>query len=347
MKGNSGLNLKTIVTEINDKEMKLHFGSKLLFDNKDIYHSDLSYKKYTNILPHKQLYEPIITEENDTICYKFILTTTTEKFLVLKELYLMADDLTVDEFYPSIKRITHHVNNESILNDLDGLSLRVINLFGKSNNKYSLEIPIISSYGVMLFLQIKQIEIKIFTTSKMPLKLLASFNHLTEMGELQKFVQQSIHQHLNTSFILNKFNVKCGSNSFVLENDSTVESCYKSLILIVDKNHKKINATIHADNFVAKLNLIDFKHKIIGDKIAFLITNFNNTCDETIYYYKPSGHIKSSNITIQIESSCEHEISIVSQQYNLIKCGNIIQIDSSSEYEIPIVSEQYNLMKFS
>lgn len=311
MNGNVGLTQNVIHNEINVKQKN---SLKTIIECETINCAKQEHKKYTEILPYKQVYEGIEYEENGIFHYNFVLKNNSNKLLILKELYLMSEDLTVDEFFPSIIKIVHMVKDKFALNEFDGLSLKAINLFLKYNNKYCLTIPIISSYSVMNRFENNPIVVNIETHTKTKFKLLGIFNNVTSSFEIDKF-NHTMHEYLNTSFKLYKFITNINKSISVYNSSENV--FYKSIILIVDYKFKNLEMSLKTSKFDTCINLC-MPHKKIGDKIAFLITNSHNKHNENLIDYQPQGLIETNFIDIVLDIPKNCEIVVILQQYNII-----------------------------
>jgi hypothetical protein len=314
MKGNIGLTQDIIHNEINIKQQNKFVHC---LEPNIISCAKQSHKKYTEISSHKELYEASISEENDMFHYYFVLKNNTNKLLILKNLYLMSEDLTVDEFFPSITQIVHMVKDKFVLNEYNGISLKAINLFSKYDNKYCLLIPIISSYSVMNRFENNPIVVNIETSKKIKLKLLGIFNHVMSPFEIEK-INTMQHEYLNTSFKLYKFDINNGNSSLSI-NSNPEKFFYRSIILIIEEKFKNLKIFLKTSNLDEEIDLLTTPHKKFYNKIAFLITNPHNKYKECLLDYQPQGIIEGKSIDITIFNNSENcDFFVILQQYNII-----------------------------
>lgn len=318
MKGNIGLTNKIINDKINKNLIKNNFMIQLA---KTESYALQDHKRYTNILPHKQIYSTQLSNDNGLFCYKFTISSNDiNKFVVLKDLFLFVDtdDILVDDFYPEIVSIVHSIdgnNKQILLNDLDGESLKVINVLTKYDNKYYLQIPITSSYGIITRLENSVINIIIQSKSNYNFKLFGMFNHVENVQEVQMFYY-SPHKYLNSIFTVNCLNLIKGTTSITLKDSEN--SLYHRSIILVTEEKDKIEGTLQTDKFTTHIDTITTPHIKLNNKIIFLITNSFNKKNEHIYNYQPQGLIVANKLQFQFTSSNECTIKIICQQYHLL-----------------------------
>lgn len=317
MKGNIGLTNNVINKKVNKKKENYMFGYTQ--SNKIDSHVTQTHKRYTNILPHKQIYDPTLNKKDDLFCYEFMITNNDpNKFLVLKDLFLFSfDDVEVNDFYPNIKSITHEIkknNDKILLNEFDGESLKAINILCKYNNKYCLHMPIISSYGVIDLLGNSYINFKILSSYQHNFKMLGIFNHVACNMEIERFTTMH-HQYLNVSFDLRVENLNSGNSAINFNNTDDLH--YRSIILITDKK-SKIEGTLKTNNFNTNINLAEIPHLNLDDKVIFLITNSYNKKIDNICNYPPQGTIRTKYLNFEFVSEIECSIKIICQTYNIL-----------------------------
>lgn len=317
MKGNIGLTNNIINKKVND--IQNLFGLTYYTNTIDS-HAVQTHKQYTNILPHKQVYDPIFYEKDDTFCYEFaIKSNNPDKFLILKDLFLFShDDVIVDEFYPNIISIIHEIkknNDKLLLNEFDGESLKAINILCDYNNKYYLTLPIISSYGVINLLGTSYINLKIISSHKYNFKILGTFNNVVNDTEIKMFVQMQ-HKYLISPFHLHVKNVNKGNNIIKINNNLN-DVHYRSIILITDEK-ARISGIIKTENFSTNINLITTMHLKLGNKIIFVITNSFNKKNDNICTYQPQGTIKTKCLNFEFVSEIDCSMKIICQQYNIL-----------------------------
>lgn len=319
MKGNIGLTQDIIIQKVNDNKNKHIFGY-MINNNIVTSYATQTHKRYTDILPHKQVYNSVFSEKDNSFCHEFIITNNQNKFLVLKELFLFSpDDVIVNDFYPNIKLITHEIkkdNNKVLLNKFDGESLKAINVVCKYNNKYCLKIPIISSYGVITLLGESSINLQIMTSCKCNFKMLGIFNHVVSEMEIERFATIS-HQYLNLSFDLHEINLNKGTSTKKINDNSNEIAYYRSIILIADKS-ANMTCTLKTNNFNSNINLIEIPHLKFDNKVIFLITNSHDKNIDDICNYQPRGTINAQCLDFNFVSEIDCSIKIICQRYNIL-----------------------------
>jgi hypothetical protein len=315
MIGKIGLTPQIIHNKINT-EQAIIFNASLLSHRISL--------RYTDTTLYKKIYNPIyITQQNQHI-YTFKICKIEDMFLVLKELYIFDEnDQSIENFYEQISKINFHIvtsNKKYTIQSHSGTSLYTLHNILSANNKYCLNIPITSSFGVLNLLEDKcaaYLEIEIISNTQINLQLLSIFKKINWNEEIIKFVTCN-HIYIISSFTNYKYKLSHGTNTIKLDIPD-VECQF--IMLICDLNCN-INGFISISGTKININKNELETFTFDNKIVYIINFSQESFCTSIKKYQPSGSFYINNSTtnmLDIVAEIKGDVEMIFQTYSILE----------------------------
>ena len=307
---------------------KINTESAIMFNISLLSHH--TFLRYTDTTLYKKIYNPIyIDQQNQDQLqhkYTFKICKIEDMFLVLKELYIYdQNDQPIEFFYEQILKINFHIvtpNKKYTIQSHNGTSLYTLHNILNANNKYCLNIPITSSFGVLNLIEDRceaYLEIEIISNTQINFQLLSIFKKINSDEEKKRFVVYD-HEYLMSSFNNYKYKLNYGTNTIKLDI-SDVECNF--IMLICDLNCN-INGFITISETIININKNELETFTFDNKIFYIINFSHESFCTSIKKYQPSGSFYISNSTINtvdIVADTKGDLEIIFQTYSFLKIG--------------------------